>query len=140
MTLCSQKKFNQKTQNSNKNDPFFSHFLELLSKGAPLPCICVPLLSFSGWKLSFCKPKITPYLQIITPISQRKKYLVSQPFDNQSFTKFATFQNLKPTSLSPPNSSLSRLQKNSLCQRNGIFPDKVENQGDFHLGKVTLFS
>ena len=75
-----------------------------------------PLLSFSVWKLSYSKPKINPYSQIITSISQYKKYPVFQPSDNQSFTKFATFQNLKPTSLPPPNSSFSRLQKNSLCQ------------------------
>jgi hypothetical protein len=98
------------------------------------------LLSFSVWKLSYSKPKTNPYLQIITPISQHKKYLIPQPFDNQPFTKFATFQNLKPTSLSPPNSSFSRLQKNSLCQENCRFADKVEKQGDSLLGKVTLFS
>ena len=69
----------------------------------------------------FCNQKSDPYSQIIAPISQYKNHPISQPSDNQSFTKFATFPNLKPTSLSSPNSSFSGVLKNSLCQEKSFF-------------------
>jgi hypothetical protein len=69
----------------------------------------------------FCNQKSDPYSQIITPISQHKNHPIFQPSDHQSFTKIARFPNLKPTSHSPPNSSLSGVLKNSLCQEKSLF-------------------
>ena len=72
-------------------------------------------------KVMLFQQKSAPYSQIIAPITQREIYSISQPSDHQSFTKFATFPNLKPTSHSPPNSSLSGVLKNSLCQEKSFF-------------------
>ncbi len=75
----------------------------------------------------FCNQKSDPYSQIITPISQHKNHPIFQPSDHQSFTKFARFPNLKPTSHSPPNSSFSGVLKNSLCQAKCRFYDRMKN-------------
>ena len=121
VTICSFKNLRFKIKSRAFQPPFLTKNQVNLKFYLQKHYFCRQKHYFCTQNQCFCNQKSVPYSQIITPISQHKIYPIFQPSDHQYFTKFERFPNLKPTFHSPPNSSFSRLPKNSLCQEKSLF-------------------